>query len=125
MERWRMVTLENLLIAFVSGAAAFRLALDLAGSFGFTGPGGGRVWSSLGFFGETLFSGFVRGGFVALRLRLQFFSRRSGAGGRRARESLVLAGFVGCLMVPCCSAAAALSLLLSSVLFGLAAWLHP
>ena len=49
----------------------------------------------------------------------------SGAGGRRARESLVLAGFVGCLMVPCCSAAAALSLLLSSVLLGLAAWLHP
>lgn len=54
-----------------------------------------------------------------------FFSRRSGAGGRRARESLVLAGFVGCLMVPCCSAAAALSLLLSSALLGLAAWLHP
>lgn len=118
-----MVTLENLLIAFVSGAAAFRLALGLAGAFGFTGPGGacGFLWGS----GETLFSGFVRGGFVALRLHLQFFSRRSGAGGRRARESLVLAGFVGCLMVPCCSAAAALSLLLSSVLLGLAAWLHP
>ena len=48
MERWRMVTLENLLIAFVSGAAAFRLALGLAGAFGFTGPGGGRVWSSFG-----------------------------------------------------------------------------
>ena len=32
MERWRMVTLENLLIAFVSGAAAFRLALGLAGA---------------------------------------------------------------------------------------------
>lgn len=119
-----MVTLENLLIAFVSGAAAFRLALGLAGSFGFTGPGGGRVRSFLGS-GETLFSGFIRGGFVALRLRLQFFSRRSGAGGRRARESFVLAGFIGCLMVPCCSAAAALSLLLSSSLLGLAAWLHP
>lgn len=43
-----MLTLENLLIAFVSGAAAFRLALGLAGAFGFTGPGGVRVWSSLG-----------------------------------------------------------------------------
>ena len=43
-----MVTLENLLIAFVSGAAAFRLAHGLDGSFGYTGPGGGHVWSSLG-----------------------------------------------------------------------------
>lgn len=42
-----MLTLENLLIAFVSGAAAFRLALGLAGTFGFTGPGGaacGVLW---------------------------------------------------------------------------------
>lgn len=76
--------------------------------------------------GETLFSGLF--GAVSWPFACvfkAFFSLRSGAGGRRARESLVLAGFVGCLMVPCCSAAAALSLLLSSVLLGLAAWLHP
>ena len=81
-----------------------------------------------GVFGETLFSGDVLFGAVSWPFACvfkAFFSLRSGAGGRRARESLVLAGFVGCLMVPCCSAAAALSLLLSSVLLGLAAWLHP
>ena len=75
-----MLTLENLLIAFVSGAAAFRLALGLAGSFGFTGPGGGRVWSSLGFFGETLFSGDVLFGAVSWPFACVFNFSPGGAG---------------------------------------------
>lgn len=131
MERRGVLTLESVFLSFAGGAFALGASWallqalpclrPLAAWLGTPGPEGATGW--LRFFAPYLLYGVMAwpflGGVTLLRCRKRRLPFR-----KRLGDSLLLAAFTGCCMVPYVSALATLGLLLAGLLYGLGWWLH-
>lgn len=131
MERRGALTLGSVSLSFAGGAfalgawwallQALPCLRPLAGGLGRPGPEGAGGW--LRFFAPYLVYGLMAwpflGGVTLLRCRKRRMPFRKGLS-----DSLLLAAFTGCCMVPYVSALTALGLVLAVLLYGLGWWLH-
>lgn len=131
MERRGALTLGSVFLSFAGGAfalgawwallQALPCLRPLARWLGTPGPEGVGGW--LRFFAPYLLYGLMAWPFLSgvtlLRCRKRRMPFRKGLA-----DSLLLAAFTGCCMVPYVSALATLGLLLAGLIYGLGWWLH-